>query len=257
MSPPESSSPAPSKDDKPQSSQNPTPDPADNNESSEYDDDDDDDDARSPPSDPTTTTTTTSTSTPVPSTSLSEGAWQAIYSSQHNAYYFYNSSTGETTWVNPLQPSPSDPSSADPNRTDTDGSHGSVNTDSYDPISLEARAIAAGIDPSLAHLDPSLLAGPSSIAPTATFTAKFNARTGAFAATNARAPSHLSEYDRMKRMSEFYFDVGAWEQEVEHRDAEEKEAGGKKRKRPTKKDLDRFKAQKKLKKIAKTAWLRT
>ncbi|KAF8452748.1 hypothetical protein L210DRAFT_3519539 [Boletus edulis BED1] len=104
----------------------------------------------------------------------------------------------------------------------------------------------------------------------------------------------------MKRMSEFYFDVGEWEKDVERRDAEEIQAGGKKRKRPTKKDLvsvwmlsvsfsssslfarvardeeskteyastdgradasgsiqERFKEQKKLKKIAKTAWLRT
>ncbi|KAG6328773.1 hypothetical protein ID866_10316 [Astraeus odoratus] len=60
----------------------------------------------------------------------------------------------------------------------------------------------------------------------------------------------------MKRMSEFYFDMNAWEKEVEARHAEEKE-GGKKRKRLTKKDLERFKEQKRLKKIAKTAWLRT
>ncbi|KIK78588.1 hypothetical protein PAXRUDRAFT_834506 [Paxillus rubicundulus Ve08.2h10] len=205
-----------------------------------------DNDAGSPPS--------ATSATPAPSTDVSAGVWQAIYSSQHNAYYFYNSSTNETTWINPLQPSPSDPSSTDPKCTEPDGS---AEINPYDSNSLEARAIAAGIDPSLAHLDPSFLTGPSSMAPTGTFAAKFNARTGTFTAANARAPSHLSEYDRMKRMSEFYFDVGAWEQEVEHRDAEEKEAGGKKRKRPTKKDLDRFKEQKKLKKIAKTAWLRT
>lgn len=81
-------------------------------------------------------------------------------------------------------------------------------------------------------------------------------------------------------MSEFYFDVGAWEKEVEQRklggDAEgEVDGEGKKRKRPTKKDIvslsfvslvgffidvpikERFKEQKKQKKIAKTAWLRT
>jgi hypothetical protein len=62
-------------------------------------------------------------------------------------------------------------------------------------------------------------------------------------------------------MSEFYFDVGAWERDVEARNKAEIEAEaegeGKKRKRPTKKDLERFKEQKRLKKIAKTAWLRT
>ncbi|KAG8216220.1 hypothetical protein J3R82DRAFT_8258 [Butyriboletus roseoflavus] len=181
---------------------------------------------------------------PIPTTSasLSAGAWQAIFSAQHNAYYFYNASTNETTWVNPLQPSPLDLSSSSNEAQDTavnaqaDGSDGTVDPNPYDPNSLEARAIAAGIDPSLAHLDPSL-AGPSSLAHTGSFAAKFNARTGAFTAADARAPAHLSEYERMKRMSEFYFDVGAWEKEVEERDTEEKEGGGKKRKRPTKKDL--------------------
>jgi len=93
-----------------------------------------------------------------------------------------------------------------------------------------------------------------------TFTAKFNARTGAFTAGDARDPSHLSEFERAKRMSEFYFDVSAWEKDVEARKRAEKEAEesgvGEKRKRPNKKDLERFKEQKKQKKIAKTAWLR-
>ncbi|KAF8843544.1 hypothetical protein BDN67DRAFT_964372 [Paxillus ammoniavirescens] len=238
-----------------------TPEPADTKEkgkeTSETPFDDPSTDSNDVGSPPSATSSASTSPTPAPSTDISASAWQAIYSPQHNAYYFYNSSTNETTWINPLQPSPSDPSPTDPNGTDPDGSDGSVEPNPYDPNSLEARAIAAGIDPSLAHLDPTLLAGSSSMAPTGTFTAKFNTRTGTFTAANARAPSHLSEYDRMKRMSEFYFDVGAWEQDVEHRDAEEKEAGGKKRKRPTKKDLDRFKEQKKLKKIAKTAWLRT
>lgn len=260
---------------------------------------DDGDDASSP-------SATSTTPISAPSASLSAGAWQAIFSPQHNSYYFYNQSTCETTWSNPLEPSPSDPSSSAPVASDTDanaeadGPSESVHPNPYDPNSLEVRAIAAGIDPSLAHLDPSL-AGPSSVAHTGAFTAKFNARTGAFTAVDSRAPSHLSEYERMKRMSQFYFDMGAWEKEVEERDEEEK-AGGKKRKRPTKKDLvsfltsrflvfiiiaflrasrettnprrkshrrldghtdasgsiqERFKEQKKQKKIAKTAWLRT
>lgn len=120
--------------------------------------------------------------------------------------------------------------------------------------------MAQGIDPSLAHLDPSL-ASSSGVPSNFMYTAKFNARTGAFAKSDSRDPTHLSEYERAKRMSEFYFDVGAWERDVEARNKAEIEAEaegeGKKRKRPTKKDLERFKEQKRLKKIAKTAWLRT
>lgn len=198
---------------------------------------DDGDDASSP----------SATTTPIsaPSASLSAGAWQAIFSPQHNSYYFYNPTTCETTWANPLEPSPSDPSSSATVASDTDanteadGPSESVHPNPYDPNSLEVRAIAAGIDPSLAHLDPSL-AGPSSVGHAGAFSAKFNARTGAFTAVDARAPSHLSEYERMKRMSQFYFDMGAWEKEVEERDEEEKAGGGKKRKRPTKKDLVSF-----------------
>ena len=83
-------------------------------------------------------------------------------------------------------------------------------------------------------------------------------------------------------MSEFYFDVGKWEEDLAKRggsiraeEGDEEGGSGKKRKRPSKKDLvscimaihdllilistwqERFKEQKKQKKIAKTAWLRT
>ncbi|KIK23931.1 hypothetical protein PISMIDRAFT_678638 [Pisolithus microcarpus 441] len=173
-----------------------------------------------------------SDTTPAPSSTLTAGAWQAIYSPQHGAYYFYNSETNETTWVNPIQ----QPSAGALSSTSSDPNYSAnVNRSPYDPNSLEARAVALGIDPSLAHLDPSL-ALPAHTAPGGTFTARFNARTGAFTASDARTPQHLSEYERMKRMSEFYFDTGAWEKEIEERQREEKD-GGKKRKRPSKKDL--------------------
>ena len=42
--------------------------------------------------------TTATTTTP----SVNSGDWQAIWSPAHNAYYFYNGRTGETTWINPL-----------------------------------------------------------------------------------------------------------------------------------------------------------
>ncbi|KAJ8075013.1 hypothetical protein AAF712_007513 [Marasmius tenuissimus] len=199
------------------------------------------------------------------SSSAASTPWQAIYSPQFNAYYFYNSETQETTWENPLAPDSATSSSVDPSSaaaagpsTSSSEEPSSSSTSSSYPTSsysaLQAAAVAQGIDPSLAHLDPSLAAtGPGA----GMATARFNARTGQFARTDARDPSHLSEYERMKRMSEFYFDVNAWEQQTARDQAEEEAEGGKKRKRPTKKDVERFKEQKKQKKIAKTAWLRT
>ena len=99
---------------------------------------------------------------------------------------------------------------------------------------IQATAAAQGIDPSLAFLDPSLAAGPSA-APANAYTARFNARTGAFARVDARDPSHLSEYERMRRMNDVFFDMNEWEAELEQQKAQENES--KKRKKPTKKDL--------------------
>jgi hypothetical protein len=106
---------------------------------------------------------------------------------------------------------------------------------------LQEAAAAQGIDPSLAYLDPSL-AGASSVPGGSAgynFTARFNAHTGTFTRPEGRDPTHLSEYERMKRMSSVYFNMEQWEQEVAQRKKQEDDdvANGKKRKRPTKKDL--------------------
>ncbi|KAA1475291.1 hypothetical protein DENSPDRAFT_842034 [Dentipellis sp. KUC8613] len=199
-----------------------------------------------------------SSTSPAPTAgSLTAGDWQAIWSPSHNAYYFFNAATQQTTWENPLQPTagPSSSSASPADASSAQTPAGAAPPAIASMYALQEAAAAQGIDPSLAYLDPSLAgqAGPSGAY---AYSAKFNARTGAFAKPDGRDPTHLSEYERAKRMSEVYFDVGAWEKEVEAR-KEEEEQNGKKRKRPTKKDLERFKEQKRLKKIAKTAWLRT
>lgn len=168
----------------------------------------------------------------------SAGDWQAVWSPAHNAYYFYNAKTNETTWTNPLVPDAS--SSASPGPSTAAGAQTAASTSAATSslYALQAAAAAQGIDPSLAHLDPSLLASTSSTPQAFTYTAKFNARTGAFARPDGRDPSHVSEYERARRMSEAYFDVGQWEKDLEQR--KEEEAESKKRKKPTKKDLVRF-----------------
>ncbi|KAG6880681.1 hypothetical protein C0992_003033, partial [Termitomyces sp. T32_za158] len=67
----------------------------------------------------------------------------------------------------------------------------------------------------------------------------FNARTGQFTRPDARDPSHLSEHARAARMSEFYFDVNAWEDQLAEQGGSIMGSEGKKRKRPSKKDLVR------------------
>ncbi|KAJ7056958.1 hypothetical protein C8F01DRAFT_1308471 [Mycena amicta] len=190
-----------------------------------------------------------SANAPTPATS-----WQAIYSPQHNTYYFYNTETQETTWTNPLQPPTTEADASTSAQPGPDGL-----TPNIDPryAAMQTAALAQGIDPALAYLDPSLAASTSAGLPAGGFQARFNARTGQFTAMDGRTPDHMSEYERAKRMSTVFFDVEAWEKNLAAEKAAEDEAGGKKRKRPSKKDLERFKEQKRLKKIAKTAWLRT
>jgi hypothetical protein len=184
-----------------------------------------------------------STSTPNPG-APSAGAWQAIWSPQYNTYYFFNSETNETTWENPLVKSEDKPSEGkeDPREPGSGNEDVSGAGPSGTPYTAaQQAAIAQGIDPSLAYLDPTL-AGPAGSSGAYAATAKFNAHTGHFAKSDARDPSHLSEYERAKRMSEFYFDVNAWEQQraLEQEEEAAAEANGKKRKRPTKKDLVSF-----------------
>jgi hypothetical protein len=191
---------------------------------------------------------------PSSSTPPSSGNWQAIWSPAHSAYYFYNMTTQETTWVNPLQPSAGEPSSSSspslpaasttppPNAQEGASSSGATHVPASvaQIYALQEAAAAQGIDPSLAHLDPTL-AGPSAPGSAYSFSARFNAHTGTFTKPDGRDPTHLSEYERMKRMSSVYFNMEQWEQEVAQRNnqEEEDEANGKKRKRPTKKDLVR------------------
>ena len=121
--------------------------------------------------------------------------WQAIFAPQYNTYYFYNPVTQETTWINPLQqPQPeastsssttttatstaADPSSSatgtseveteaetqvqnegeDEEETGAQGTPTTASAAAARYAALQEAALAQGIDPLLAHLDPSLLA---------------------------------------------------------------------------------------------------
>lgn len=201
-----------------------------------------------------------------------QAQWHAIWSPAHGAYYFYNPSTNETTWVNPLAPEHPVAEGSIQGQTDESTSASSPQPASTQiittskPTSLIADALG-GIDPELAFLDPSLAQAPPSTTPSygPTFTAKFSARTGKFSGASSRDPSHVSEYERAKRMSEAYFDVETWQKEITERDAAKKRAAEEaeltgtnpnQKRKPTKADIARWKEAKKEKKLRKTAWLR-
>ncbi|KDN44278.1 hypothetical protein RSAG8_05542, partial [Rhizoctonia solani AG-8 WAC10335] len=201
---------------------------------------------------------------PLPDEPLpSQAEWQAIWSPAHNAYYFFNARTSETTWVNPLDPSASAASSSTPAtqpeaQPPAEPEPNETTTGEKPPPDL---SYLGGIDPELAYLDPALAVPPAGAkGPVPTFSARFGARDGKFTAMDGRRPEHLSEAARAQRMGAVYYDTEAWEKEIAERDAKEKadaEAGlGDKRKRVTKTDIERFKAQKKAKQALRNAWLR-
>jgi hypothetical protein len=103
------------------------------------------------------TTTDPASPTDPDSAATAPPQWQAIWAPQYNAYYFYNPVTQETTWTNPLQPQ----ESPEPETATDDPEPGSSTGLTYSGPSshhaaLQAAAVAQGIDPGLAHLDPSL-----------------------------------------------------------------------------------------------------
>lgn len=155
------------------------------------------------------------------------------------AYYFWNTKTGEVTWVNPLQPQVS----------------------TQPPLPNEPPPLPSGpipvpqtshpefgqlpdIDPALAHLLPPSERGlgmPADV--NLAQRAAFNSRTGKFTPQDYYSPEHLSEYNRAKRMNSHYFDVEAWEREKAEESAKrrrEEEEGGSSKKKISKKDMVRL-----------------
>lgn len=176
--------------------------------------------------------------------------WQAVFSAEANAWYFWNAQTNETTWSNPHQSS---------------SGTGDATTDPGVRADLPAAATSREkeeegglppIDPDLAWLDPS--AARVGAARAVTQTARFNARTGRFQADPSRNPDRISDFQRGQRQQEAYYDVRGWEstlagQGLKRSDDSTPEG---ERKRPSAKELERFRQAKENKKRRKIAsWL--
>ncbi|GAA5940485.1 WW domain-containing protein [Sporobolomyces koalae] len=182
--------------------------------------------------------------------------WQAVFSPEANGWYFWNSKTNETTWTNPRDPTTaSTPSTAPHPPLPTEEP-----TDSQQPP--ESSNALPPIDPDLAWLDPAAAARGSSSS-TAAQTARFNARTGRFQVENHHlTPDRISDYQRSNRQQEAYYDVKGWEQQLDgkglKRSATDSNAldASETRKRPSSKQVEKFKQQKQDKKKKKlTSWL--
>ncbi|EIW68224.1 hypothetical protein TREMEDRAFT_44659 [Tremella mesenterica DSM 1558] len=199
-----------------------------------------------------------------------EQPWQAVWSAEHNAWYFWNSQNGQVTWTNPLSPPTSNPPLPneppplpnEPLPSNPPLPHPSLAYPSQAETSTENNpAGQSGIDPALAYLLPPEQRGAGlSQNDAAAQKGLFNARTGRFTKADYQYNvDHLDEYNRAKRMSSHYFDVEAWERQKseEHEKRKRDEDMGTSSKRKiTKKDMDRFRKKKAEQRARSQAWLR-
>lgn len=121
-----------------------------------------------------TTTTTTATAEP--------DAWQAIWEPAANAYYFYNTQTHETTWLNPRLPPSEAAAYLAAHPPQLPPQPGTTNPpapeDVYDPETGEYA-----------------------------FTARFNAKTGKFQNNPEHTAENFSTQGQLMRTAKEYFDV--------------------------------------------------
>ncbi|GAA6016225.1 hypothetical protein JCM11491_003774 [Sporobolomyces phaffii] len=188
----------------------------------------------------------------VGTTAQDAGDWQAVFSPEANAWYFWNSKTNETTWSNPREAASSSSAAVEPPPV-----IGAASSPAEDPASASS---LPPIDPELAWLDPSASRG-GGVGATGSQAARFNARTGRFQVDQKLTPDRISDYQRGHRQQEAYYDVKGWEQQLEgkgiKRAGEETDEDGA-RKRPSAKQVEKFKQQKQEKKKKKlTSWLAT
>ncbi|BGP50014.1 hypothetical protein JCM10450v2_005922 [Rhodotorula kratochvilovae] len=186
-------------------------------------------------------------------------AWQAVFSQEANAWYFWNAQTGETTWTNPRDAPSASAAEASSSASAVAGPSDAP-APAADPAAAEKEKdpnALPEIDPDLAWLDPSLAARKSGV-PGAQ-AARFNARTGRFTADPGLNPDRISQFQRGQRQQEAYYDVTGWEQQLAGRGikrAGEPEEGDEGKKRPSAKQVEKFRQQKEEKRRKKlNAWL--
>ncbi|WVQ95056.1 hypothetical protein IAU59_002148 [Kwoniella sp. CBS 9459] len=213
-------------------------------------------------------------------TKVEDQPWQAVWAPEQNAWYFWNTKTGEVSWTNPLESASSSESSAVqpplPNEAPPLPSGPLPSSSSAIPRNGLSSAgprnafeapvprfdTQPEIDEGLLHM-VSGVRGGGGYAPggdPSVQSASFNARTGQFTPSDHQyTVGHLDEYSRAKRMNSHYFDVEAWEREkaadLEKRKREEESGEGGSRK-ITRKDMQRFKKKAQEKRARNQAWLR-
>ncbi|KAI5799202.1 hypothetical protein DFH27DRAFT_87478 [Peziza echinospora] len=203
-----------------------------------------------------------------------DDGWQAIWDDLHQAYYFYNAITGQSTWTNPRVPeatvAPVAPvtgiavdSGVAPGVVPTEGLYATSTlepppegaTGDVVPYTGEPGSEEAGYEPTyyqLAHgiTDPTALTAED-IANTYASTGTFNRFTGKWQAN--KGPEQHNDENKTRRQMEFYFDVDAAANSHDGRSLKAE----RQMKKLSKKELKAFREKRKEKKEQKRrAWLK-
>ncbi|RKP05946.1 hypothetical protein THASP1DRAFT_10916, partial [Thamnocephalis sphaerospora] len=173
---------------------------------------------------------------------MSWGPWQACWDENHNAYYYWNADTNETTWVCPWWSATDEPQQASTASVTTRATYEEDEVDEDAAIYAEFMASSGKRGGN---------GGAASVGDYVT-QARFNARTGRFQADPSLTPERHSQSARMTRQCEVFFDYDAY---VEQRG--QAAAAGKRNRPLTKQELETAKRRRKEKKEAKKRdWLR-
>lgn len=189
-------------------------------------------------------------------TNADASKWTPVWDSNVQAYYYWNTETNETTWVNPLDPNAAASTSAESNTTATASGAATENPLDFllDRIDNEVKKKLDNGENETAtseqqpYYDNAYYGDQYYDYTDYSTQAHFNARTGRFTAqaeVERLNPEHLSFTARATRQMNAYFDVDSY---TEQRNAE-RAAGKVTKKKPlTRKEIEYFKKMKQEKK---------
>lgn len=187
---------------------------------------------------------TESTNDSIPPKLSKDSPWCPVYDPESKSYYFWNTETQETTWDHPEN---GNITGTDDNRNTLEGATANTSanqsnqaaTDYHQTYQEQAGQLQQGAQ----YADYQI-------------SAHFNAKSGKFESDplNRNPSNHTYAVKAVKHMHH-YFDYDTWAEErgTKYMKGEDDEA--EKKKKPTKKELERWKKRAKEKQKQKRAWL--
>lgn len=186
-------------------------------------------------------------------TGKQESIWTAVWDDNAQAYYWWNTETNETTWINP----------------ESNGEEYTAGADTSNPLDFLLDRIDTQVKRKLdgqEEIEPSQLQHTQYYdqyfeQPETSYasTAHFNSRTGRFTTqddVDRLNPENLTIESRAKRQMQFYFDVDSYTEERNSQRSFTEDGRVGKKKQLSRKEVEYFKKMKKEKKSKKAReWL--